>query len=591
MLSRMLLQCLLIGALVLPQPGFSQKKQTWKAVPTTYCNPMNLDYAYVPSRHTYYGQDESHRSTADPVIVNYKGDLFLFSTNQQGYWWSDNHMATWHFVSHNFRINRSNDDVCAPAAWAFGDTMLFMPSHMDYDRIPMYVSTDPKSGKWEALQDSFPQAHNWDPAIFKDDDDSAYLFWGSSNFFPLYGEKLNPGQRYEPTGKVVETLRLHPDTHGWERFGDDNRDSTIMPYTEGSWMTKHNGKYYLQYGAPGTEFNVYADGVYEADQPLGPYTYAPYNPFSLKTGGFATGAGHGSTFQDAFGNYWHVATMLNWIKYKFERRLGVFPAGFDGDQLYTHTAFGDYPHYLPTSARDHRESTFTGWMMLSWNKPCVASSSLPGKPVTQAFDENIRSYWSAETANPGEFVQVDLGQVCTVHALQINYADEDAHLRDKQPGIYHQYRIWMSENGKKWKLLVDKSTNTTDVPHDYVEFIAPAQARYLKLENVHMADGKFAVAGFRVFGKAPGAVPSQVADFQAKREPDTRNVHFSWKPVEGAYAYQIYWGITPDKLHNCLYVTGDAYEYRGLTVGQPYYARIEPLGETGVGAMGEVVAF
>ena len=42
-------------------------------------------------------------------------------------------------------------------------------------------------------------------------------------------------------------------------------------HLEGPWLTKHNGKYYMQYGAPGTEFNVYADGVYVADYPMGPY--------------------------------------------------------------------------------------------------------------------------------------------------------------------------------------------------------------------------------------------------------------------------------------------------------------------------------
>jgi hypothetical protein len=31
---------------------------------------------------------------------------------------------------------------------------------------------------------------------------------------------------------------------------------------EGAWVTKHDGKYYLQYAAPGTEYNIYADGVY-----------------------------------------------------------------------------------------------------------------------------------------------------------------------------------------------------------------------------------------------------------------------------------------------------------------------------------------
>ena len=27
-------------------------------------------------------------------------------------------------------------------------------------------------------------------------------------------------------------------------------------------MTKHNGKYYLQYASPATQFNTYCDGVY-----------------------------------------------------------------------------------------------------------------------------------------------------------------------------------------------------------------------------------------------------------------------------------------------------------------------------------------
>jgi hypothetical protein len=39
-------------------------------------------------------------------------------------------------------------------------------------------------------------------------------------------------------------------------------DNTFLdPFIEGAWMTKHNNKYYLQYGAPGTEFSGYADGV------------------------------------------------------------------------------------------------------------------------------------------------------------------------------------------------------------------------------------------------------------------------------------------------------------------------------------------
>ncbi|CAF4196352.1 unnamed protein product, partial [Rotaria magnacalcarata] len=63
------------------------------------------------------------------------------------------------------------------------------------------------------------------------------------------------------------------------------------------------------YAAPGTEFNVYGDGVYMSDSPLGPYRYAPKNPISYKPGGFMNGAGHGSTVIGPNNTYWHFASM------------------------------------------------------------------------------------------------------------------------------------------------------------------------------------------------------------------------------------------------------------------------------------------
>ena len=98
-------------------------------------------------------------------------------------------------------------------------------------------------------------------------------------------------------------------------------------------MTKHDGKYYMQYAAPGTEFNVYADGVYVADNPLGPYRYQPHNPVSYKPGGFMNGAGHGSTVVGPGGRYWHFASMSLSATVNWERRLCMFPTFFDGDGI------------------------------------------------------------------------------------------------------------------------------------------------------------------------------------------------------------------------------------------------------------------
>jgi hypothetical protein len=370
-------------------------------------------------------------------------------------------------------------------------------------------------------------------------------------------------------------------------------DTTIAPYTEGPWMTKHNGKYYYQYAAPGTEWNIYADGVLVGDNPLGPFEYQSYNPFSYKPGGFITGAGHGSTFKDKHGNYWHAGTMLNWIKYKFERRLGIFPTGFDDDgQLYCITAFGDYPNYHASGLRDHRESTFTGWMLQSYKKKVWASSSLSGKTPALAVNEDIRNYWSGETNQKGEFLAVDLGAEVDIYAIQINYADEGAALRDKQDSIYHQYIIWHSHDGDSWNILIDKSKNRKDVPHDYIELKKPFATRYLKLENVHMADGKFAIAGFRVFGKRDGELPKVVENFVVSRHADTRDATFIWQPVEGAYAYNIYYGVAPDKLYNCIMIHESAERYfRGLNKGVKYFAQIEAIGETGVSNRSNVIEF
>ena len=65
---------------------------------------------------------------------------------------------------------------------------------------------------------------------------------------------------------------------------------------------------------------------------------------SNKPGGFVQGVGHSGTFQDLKGNYWHVGTCMLSLKYKFERRIGLYPTAFDPDGvMYSTTAFGDYP--------------------------------------------------------------------------------------------------------------------------------------------------------------------------------------------------------------------------------------------------------
>lgn len=554
----------------------------------TYCNPINIDYGYTPiPNFSTWGK---HRATADPVIVNYKGDYYLFSTNQWGYWWSSD-MNNWNFVSKKFLRPWHNvyDELCAPGIGIVGDTMLVFGSTYSKN-FTLWMSTDPKSNDWKPLADSL-DIGGWDPSFFTDDDGRFYMYNGSSNRWPLYGVELDR-KTFKPIGTRKELFGLDSWRYGWHRFGEYMDDTFLDGFLEGAEMVKHNGKYYFQYAGPGTEFSGYADGVAVGDGPLN-YFQNQSDPLSMKAGGFARGAGHGATFQDNQKKYWHVSTMVVAVKNNFERRLGIWPAGFDKDDvMYCNTAFGDYPHFLPGDMIDHKQSRFTGWMLLNYKKPVQVSSTLGSQyNANNAVDESIKTYWSAASANKGEWIQTDLGQTSTINAVQINFADQDVSFLGKTLNEQHQYLLYYSLDGKKWNVLIDKSANKKDVPHDYIELEKPIQARYIKLENIHIPSGKFAISGLRVFGNGNGTKPEAVKDFYVLRtEKDKRSAWLKWSPVDNAYAYNIYFGTDPDKLYNSIMVhDANDYYYKGMDSKKSYYYKIEAINENGVSLSSKIV--
>jgi hypothetical protein len=562
----------------------------------TYCNPINIDYGYTPIPN--FSTWGNHRATADPVIVNYKGYYYLFSTNQWGYWNSSD-MLNWKFNSRKFLRpwNEGYDELCAPAVGIIGDTMIVFGSTYT-SRFTIWMSTNPKENEWKPLVDSF-EIGGWDPSFFTNNDGKLYMYNGSSNKFPMYGVELNR-KTFQPKGTRKEMYLLEDWRYGWQRFGEHMDNTFLDPFIEGSHMTKYKEKYYLQYGAPGTEFSGYADGLIVGNNPLGGFE-TQSDPLSIKLGGFVRGAGHGATFQDNYKNYWHISTTVLSVKNTFERRLGIWPAGFDkDDKMFCNTTFGDYPHYIPSlgfSGSDYgnngKSPYFTGWMLLNYNKPVQVSSTLGGYLPNNAVDELAKTYWSAISGNKGEWIQTDLGNTSTVHAVQLNYADQDIEKNrlGKWNDQYHQYKLYYSVDGKKWFLLADKSNNKTDVPHDYIQLEKPVQARFIKLENIHMPTGKFAISGFRIFGNGNGAKPDAVEGFIVLRtEKDKRSAFVKWKPVDNAFAYNIYYGTEPDKLYTSIMIhSNNEYWLKTMDKMKAYYYCIESINENGVSERSKVI--
>lgn len=557
------------------------------ATQKTYCNPMDINYRY---NYEQLNDSISYRSGADPVIVNHKGEYYLFVTISGGYWHSKD-LVNWNYIVPD---KWPMEDMCAPAAISVRDTLYLFQS--TFEQRPILFTTTPENGKLYFYNRWLPRLPKdvgpWDPALFYDEElDKWYMYWGSSNVNPIYGSELDKNLRLKYKGDYKELIYLHPEEHGWERFGRDHR-STITPFTEGAWMTKHNGKYYLQYGAPGTEYNVYANGTYIADHPLGPFTYAPYNPISYKPGGFVTGAGHGNTFQDNYGNYWNTGTPWIAVNWNFERRIAMFPTGFDKDgQMFANTRFGDLPHYLPTKKWQSKDELFTGWMLLSYKKPATASSVLDTFKVANLTDENPRTFWVAKQNKEGESVTIDLQQVQTIHAVQVNFTDYKSNIYDGfDPKIYTQFRIYTSTDGKQWKKEFDLSNEKRDRPNAYLELSQPVKARYIKYEHIYVASPNLAISDIRVFGKGSGKAPKTPAKFTAVRDSDPRNAFIKWQKVPGATGYNIRWGIAKDKLYQTYQVFADqpeSLEVRALTKGVSYYFAIEAFDENGVSSVSE----
>ncbi len=546
---------------------------------STYCNPLNIDYTYsVVNTH----QGLSYRSGADPAVVHFRGEYYMFVTRSLGYWHSPD-LTSWRFVDpQKWYFQGSN----APAAFNYKDSVLFVTG--DPSGIMSLLYTDnPKLGDWKAVP-----AILWnlqDPAFFIDDDDRSYIFWGSSNKFPIRGYELDTRQWFKKKSEEVALFNLDEAKHGWERFGENHDHPTLGGYMEGAWLTKYQDRYYMQYAAPGTEWDTYADGVYVAEHPLGPYQYAAHNPISYKPGGFMNGAGHGSTVEGPGGQYWHYGTMAVSVNYKFERRIAAFPAFFDEDGLlYTNTAYGDYPHYAPS--HPEKQGAFRGWMLLSYKKPVTASSQLGEFGPENVNDELVKTFWVADTADSQQWLQIDLGKGSVVHAIQVNYHDYKSSLYGRQKAPSHQYQILGSSDGEQWFVIIDKDSSSQDTPNDYQELSEGVTTRFIKFQNIEVPTDKLAISGLRIFGIGPGKPPSKVKGLEITRGQDERNAKLFWKAQKTAQGYNVKWGIAEDKLYNnWLIYHKNELDIRSLNVEQTYYFCIEAFNENGISARSQII--
>ena len=554
-----------------------------------FCNPMEIAYKYQHPLHGKY----AYREAADPTIVRFKGKYFLFTSKCGGFYWSED-LHDW-----NFHEDRSLDiHGYAPDAAVDGEYIYFCASAY-VSKCRIWRSKDPFKGFEEV---SRPFAF-WDPHLFFDDG-RAYLFWGCSSKQPIFGIEMDK-KTMTPVGKKRGIVSADPEHHGiddksvyagekrslWQRYISLFTGSGT--FIEGAFLNKIGGKYYFQYATPGTEYPTYGDAVLVSDKPTEGYVWQKHNPFSVVPGGFTQGAGHGSTFEDEHGNLWHAASVCVGINHSFERRLGLWPAGVDEDDImFCNQYFADYPKDIPEGKFDPM-SVMPAYMLLSYKKRVEASSEQPGHEACRAVDESMKTSWAAKSGKSGEWISADLGKVCDVRAVQINFADVETPKKtaprreyggtisqeryiDEDEGEY-SYRILTSVDGKAWS---EFGGGDTALPHKLWE--GCANARFVRLELGKLPYGNFALCGLRVFGHAEGEPPAAPA-FKAERVSPTR-ARISWQLPESATGCHVRLGIAEDKLYNGVIVYGgsecDITFLNAET--EEYFVAVDAFNESGI---------
>jgi len=248
-------------------------------------------YTADPSAHVFNGRIYIYPShdTATGTPENDNGDHFnmmdyhILSMDSVGGKVIDHGVAL-----HIKDIPWAGRQLWAPdAAFANNTYYLYFPVKDKQDVFRIGVATSKKpEGPFLAEKEPIKGSYSIDPAVFRDDDGSFYMYFGgiwggqlqrwNNNKYDSTGKLRQPGEEailprvaklskdmkhFE--GPVKEIKILDKDGHLFTEKDNNKR------FFEASWMHKHNGKYYFSYSTGDTHFIVYAIG----DNPYGPFTY------------------------------------------------------------------------------------------------------------------------------------------------------------------------------------------------------------------------------------------------------------------------------------------------------------------------------
>jgi len=336
---------------------------------------------------------------------------------------------------------------------------------------------------------------------------------------------LDPNDLTRFAGPVKHLFGFNSD-HIWERYGEMN-EYTDVAWIEGPWLQKHNGIYYLEYSASGTQWKTYAEGYYTAKSPMGPFTYAPNNPLLRKTDGIVTGTAHGSIVEGPDGNLWQFYTIVL-SNPPGGRRVGMDRILFDKDGN-MFVKITDTPQWAPGAISDPTKGN-SGSIPVTINKVRAMnalskfSSEQPGREAAYAIDNSSGTWWEPAPTDTMPTLTIELSPATRFDVVQLfkidavrlmfNGGRRGFGFRSSStptPSDIYQYKIEVSMDGNNYFTALDQTNNTIS-RNTIFEEIPPVKCRFVRLVIMNWPKASpLGIIEFTVFGKPaefrPAAVP------------------------------------------------------------------------------------
>lgn len=481
----------------------------------TYCNPLAIP-SIPRGKDEWYSQEygmfshenkpatittPDYRSISDPTVFYHGGKWYLYPS--YGMAWVSEDFANWEHVR--------TEPYCpkySPTIIPWGDKFLLTAWF-----CPLYESDSPTGPFRELGEFIMPDGSTFrpcDPGLFADDDGRIYLYAFSSTpcnaphkfDCRIVGYELDRDDPRRIIRGPEVLFQMNPD-HVWERKGFHNQNRAFG-WVEGPHMVKHNGRYYLIYGAPDTCNSAYAMGVYYSDNgPLDNFIYQKKNPLTYSRYGVVAGAGHGCVEHGPDNTLWAFYTVVSPTLHRYERRIGMDLVAVDENgELYCPHGVTDTPQYAPGVVCDPVACNSPEWVSLTGRVPTEASSQIYGREALYAVDEHSLTWWEPQGDDPMPTLTCNLQAPFCAQAMRVWWRELDL---DYGKGVLPAPVCYTLEGkcGEEWVTLLDLRENKEEMNIDYRVF-SPTVCTEVRLRIHAWAPGtRIGVIDFAVFGAYP----------------------------------------------------------------------------------------